>query len=100
MDLPKPESEMERPWCELVMNFTEATAEAQETFGDYGLTHGYESDTESVKVETCSVVTQFDLAHEDELDEFHSLQPSRLMTCELMEIDISTNIKLEHTTLL
>ena len=89
MDLPKPESRMERPWCELVMNFTEATVEAHETFGDYGLTHGYESDTESVKVETWSVVTQFDLAHEDELDEF---QPSGFTTGELMEIDISTKL--------
>ena len=75
MDLPKQEGEMARPWCELVMNFAETTAEVCETLGDYGFKHGYETDTESVKVKTSSCATQF---QEDELDEFHSSQASGL----------------------
>ena len=78
MDLPKQEGEMARPWCELVTNFTETTAEVCETLGDYGFKHGYETDTESVKVKTSSCATQFGLSQEDELDEFHSSQASGL----------------------
>ena len=65
---------MKRPWCELVTNFTETTAEVCETLVDYGLKHGYKSDTESVKVETSSCDTSFDLRHEDDMDEFQSFQ--------------------------
>ena len=77
-DLPKPEGEMERPWCELVTSFTETNAKVCETLGDYGFKHGYESDTESVKVKTSSYATQFGLSQEDELDEFHNSQASGL----------------------
>ena len=69
MDLPKQEGEMAKPWCELVRNFTEATADICETSAIYGFKHGYETDTESVKVETCSCVTSFDVQHEDDDDE-------------------------------
>ena len=77
-DSPKPEGEMERPWYELVTSLTETTAKVCETLGDYGFKHGYESDTESVKVKTSSCATQFGLSQEDELDEFHNSQPSGL----------------------
>ena len=69
---------MERPWYELVTSLTETTAKVCETLGDYGFKHGYESDTESVKVKTSSCATQFGLSQEDELDEFHNSQPSGL----------------------
>ena len=75
-DLPK--KEKKKPWCEVVLSFTGTTAEESESLDniqtDYGFKHDYESDTESIKFETCSFVTQFDLAHEDELDESSSLQ--------------------------
>ena len=77
MDFPKQKGEMARPWCELVTNFTETTAEVCETLGDYGFKHGYETDTESVKVKTSSCSTQFGLS-QDELDELHSSQASGL----------------------
>ena len=74
---------MEKPWCELVHSFTGTTAEVYKSLGnihaDYGFTHclesesDTESDTENIKVETFSSVTHFDVAHEDELDELHSL---------------------------
>ena len=86
--LPTDKENEERPWIELVPHFSDETATVNEAIqADYGFTHGYESDTESVNVETCSFVTHCDLAHEDELDEFHSLQPSGLKTGKLMDID-------------
>lgn len=75
-DLPK--KEKKKPWCEVVPSFTGTTTEESETLDniqtDYGFQNNYESDTESIKFENCSFVTQFDLAHEDELDEYSSLQ--------------------------
>ena len=75
-DLPK--REKKKPWCEVVPSFTGTTTEESETLDniqtDYGFQHDYESDTESIKFETCSFVTQFNLEHEDELDESSSLQ--------------------------
>ena len=102
--LPTDKENEERPWFELVPHFSDETATVNEAIqAEYGFTHGYESDTESVNVETCSVVTPFDLAHEDELYESSTLQPSGLKTGELIEIDTHylhfTNIKSEHTTL-
>ena len=75
MNLPKPEGEMKRPWCELDTNFTGTTADICEILADYGFKHGYETDTESVKVETSSCVTSFDLQHEDDLDEYQANVP-------------------------
>ena len=78
---------MEKPWCELVYSFAGTTAEVYKSLGnghaDYGFTHclenesDTESDTENIKVETFSSVTHFDVAHEDELDELHSLQAEK-----------------------
>ena len=86
--LPTDKENEEIPWLELVPCFSDETATVNEAIqADYGFPHGYETDTDSVNVETCSFVTHCDLAHEDELDEFPSLQPSGLMTGELMEID-------------
>ena len=68
MDLPK-QGEMARPWSELVTNFAETTAEVCETLGDYGFKCGYETDTESFKLETSSCVTSYDVQHEDDVDE-------------------------------
>ena len=73
--MPKAEGEIKRPWCEVVTNFTETTAEVCENLADYGFKHGYETDTESVKVETASCVTSFDLQHEDDLDEYQANVP-------------------------
>ena len=89
-DLPNDKEEQDRRWLELVPSFSGEIYEAQpETIqGDYGFKHGYNSDTESIKVETCSSVTQFDLLHEDDLDEFPSLHTSDLksLTGELIHI--------------
>ena len=84
-DLPNNE-EQERRWLELVPSFTAESyeAELENAQADYGFTHGYDSDTESIKVETCSSVTQFDLLHEDDLDDFHSLRPIESMTGDLL----------------
>ena len=81
-------TDKEMPWLELVPCFSDETATVNEAIqADYGFPHGYETDTDSVNVETCSFVTHCNLAHEDELDEFPSLQLSGLKTGELMEID-------------
>ena len=89
-DLPNDKEEQDRRWLELVPSFSGEIYEAQpETIqADYGFKHGYNSDTESIKVETCSSVTQFDLLHEDDLDEFPSLHTSDLkpLTGELIHI--------------
>ena len=89
-DLPYDQEEQDRRWFELVSSFSGEIYEAQpETIqADYGFKHGYNSDTESIKVETCSSVTQFDLLHEDDLDEFPSLHTSDLksLTGELIHI--------------
>ena len=84
-DLPN-NADQERCWLELVPSFAAEIYEAQleNAQADYGFTHGYDSDTESIKVETCSSVTQFDLLHEDDLDEFHSLHPIESMTGDLL----------------
>lgn len=84
-DLPNNE-EQERRWLELVPTFTAESYEAQleNAQADYGFTHGYDSDTESIKVETCSSVTHYDVPHEDDLDEFHSLHSNELMTGDLL----------------
>ena len=80
-DSPKLE-EVEKPWCELVPSFSGATAGVYEALGniqaEYGFKHGYESDTDSFKIETASSVTQFELLHEDDLEEMRSLRPSDL----------------------
>ena len=75
--LPKQEGEVEKPWRELVPSFSGTTVRVYETLGniqpEYGFKHGYESDTDSFKIETASSVTQFDLLHEDDLEEMRSL---------------------------
>ena len=89
-DLPNDKEEQDRRWLELVPSFSGEIYEAQpETIQtDYGFKHGYNSDTESIKVETCSSVTHFDLLHEDDLNEFPSLHTSDLksLTGELIHI--------------
>ena len=89
-DLPKDKEEQDRRWLELVPCFSGEIYEAQpETIqAGYGFKHGYSSDTESIKIETCSSVTQFDLLHEDDLDEFPCLHTSDLksLTGELIHI--------------
>ena len=79
--LPKQEGE-KQPWRELVPSFSGTSAGVYEALGniqpEYGFKHGYESDTDSFKIETSSTVTQFDLLHEDDLEEMHSLQCSNL----------------------
>ena len=84
-DLPN-NADQERCWLELVPSFAAEIYEAQleNAQADYGFPHGYDSDTESIKVETCSSVTQFDLLHEDDLDDFHSLRPIESMTGDLL----------------
>ena len=76
---PKQGGEVEKPWHELVHRFSGTTAGVYETLGniqpEYGFKHGYDSDTDSFKIETASSVTQFDLlhVHEDDLEEMRSL---------------------------
>ena len=88
-DLPNNKQEQERRWLEQVPRFSGEIYEVQpeNIHADYGFAHGYDSDTESINVETCSSVTQFDLLHEDDLDEFFTSQPSDLqsLTGELWE---------------
>ena len=83
-----PHDKEEGPWLELVPSFSGEIYEAQpETIqADYGLKHGYDSDTESTGIKTCSTTTQFDMLHEDDLEEFTSFGPSDLKTGELMHI--------------
>ena len=103
-DLPNDKEEQDRRWLELVPSFSGEIYEAQpETIqGDYGFKHGYNSDTESIKVETCSSVTQFDLLHEDDLDEFPSLHTSDLKSGELIHITSTQRnaVKTHHITVI
>ena len=89
-ELPNDKEEQDRRWLELVPSFSGEIYEAQpETIqADYGFKHGYNSDTESIKVETCSSVTHCDLLHEDDLDEFPSFHTSdpKSSTGELIHI--------------
>ena len=75
-DLPNNKQEQERRWLEQVPSFSGKIYEAQ-PHADYGFTHSYNSDTESINVETCSSVTQFDLLYEDDQDteEIYEAQP-------------------------
>ena len=79
---PKQGGDVEEPWHELIPSFSGTSAGVYEALGniqpEYGFKHGYESDTDSFKIETSSTVTQFDLLHEDDLEEMHSLRPSNL----------------------
>jgi len=78
-DSPKQEGE-KQPWRELVPSFSGTSAGVYEALGnfqaEYGFKHGYESDSDSLRIETESTVTQFELQHEDDLEEMHSMQPS------------------------
>jgi len=79
---PKQGGDVEEPWHELIPSFSVTNSGVDEALGniqaEYGFKHGYESDTDSFKVETASSVSQFDLLHEDDLEEMHSLQHSNL----------------------
>jgi len=80
-DSPKQEGE-KQPWRELVPSFSGTSAGVYEALGniqpEYGFKHGYQSDTDSYKIETASSGTQFDMLHEDDLEEMRSLRPSDL----------------------
>ena len=85
-DSPRQDGEIKQPWRELVPSFSGATAGVYEALGniqaEYGFKHGYESDTDSFKIETASSVTQFDPMHEDDLEEMTDWQPSDLEALE------------------
>ena len=77
---PKQGGDVEKPWHELIPSFSGTSAGVCEALGniqpEYGFKHGYQSDTDSNKIETASNVTQFDLLHEDDLEEMCSMQTS------------------------
>ena len=79
-DSPKQEGEIKKPWHEIVPSFSGTSVGVYEALGnfqaEYGFKHGYQSDTDSFKIETESTITQFELLHEDDMEDMGSMQPS------------------------